>query len=111
MRNQLRSLASFESFFLANVKHEARLTGSGRSMRGKGWNCSKSFELGAVQPLLSMRLFGDLFQFDEPIQQERKQQSRPNPAGGGSGQLFIEKLTIQSFEWNKRDNQEPHPSS
>jgi hypothetical protein len=42
--------------FLANVKHEARLTGSARSMQKSGWNYGESFELGAGQPLLSMRL-------------------------------------------------------
>lgn len=45
-----------DSDFL-NVKHEARLTGSAGSMQDTGWNCGESFELGAGQPLLSMRLF------------------------------------------------------
>jgi len=41
-----------------NVKHEARLTGCACSMQDKGCNGGKSFELGAGQPLASMRLFG-----------------------------------------------------
>ncbi len=41
---------------LGNVEHEARLTGSLRSMLDRGWNYGDSFELGAGQPLLSMRL-------------------------------------------------------
>ena len=42
----------------ANVQYEARLTGSVLSMQDRGWNFGESFELGAGQPLLSMRLFG-----------------------------------------------------
>ncbi len=41
----------------ANVKHEARLTGSARSMQDTCCNSGDSFELGTGQPLLSMRLF------------------------------------------------------
>ena len=44
-----------------NVKHEARLTGSVRSMQDRGWNCGESFELRAEQPLLSMCLFESYF--------------------------------------------------
>lgn len=36
---------------LANVKHEARLTGSARSMQDWGWNNGESFELDTGQPL------------------------------------------------------------
>jgi hypothetical protein len=42
----------------ANVKNEARLTGSARSMQDWGCVSAESFEVGAGQPLLSMRLFG-----------------------------------------------------
>jgi hypothetical protein len=44
-------------FLHENVKNEARLTGSARSMQDRGWNYGESFELRAGQPLLSMRLF------------------------------------------------------
>ena len=44
--------------FRDNVKHEARLTGSARSMQDWGCVSGESFEVGAGQPLLSMRLFG-----------------------------------------------------
>ena len=51
LRHHLRSVR-----FPVNVKHEARLTGSARSMQEKGWNCGESVDFGAGQPLLSMRL-------------------------------------------------------
>jgi len=41
-----------------NIKHEARLTRRARSMQGRDCSCGKSFELGAGQQLLSMRLLG-----------------------------------------------------
>ncbi len=42
----------------SNVKHEARLTGSELAMQEWSCNCDESFELGAGQPLLPIRLFG-----------------------------------------------------
>jgi hypothetical protein len=46
------------SFSLHIVQHEARLTGSARSIQDKHWDWSEPIELGTGQPLLSMRLFG-----------------------------------------------------
>lgn len=60
----LRQNLKFGFRFLAplcwspNVKHEARLTGSALSMQDWGCISAESFEVGAGQPLLSMRLFG-----------------------------------------------------
>ena len=49
---------------LANVKHEARLIGSARSLQDMGWNCGESLELRSGQPLLFERLFHLVYYWD-----------------------------------------------
>ena len=55
-----------------NVKHEARLTGGARSMQDWGCVSDESFEVGAGQPLLSMRLFGLIESYFRPSCTPRK---------------------------------------
>jgi len=60
-KNIATAISAGRFLFSANLKHEALLTESTCAMLDWGWNDGESFELGASQPLSSMRLLGILF--------------------------------------------------